>query len=62
MNPNMIKTSNKLIGEIYNQELYNSDDSDRNLDAEMPATSQLQQQPSFRAEELDLGRTVQRPP
>lgn len=28
VNPNMIKTSNKLIGEIYNQDLYNSDDSD----------------------------------
>lgn len=26
VNPNMIKTSNKLIGEIENKDLYNSDE------------------------------------
>ena len=58
-NPNMIKTSNKLIGEIFNQDLYNSDDSDTlKHDLDMPA---IQHQQSFRNEELDLG-TVQKAP
>jgi hypothetical protein len=38
-NPNMVKTSNKLIGEIFNQDLYNSDDSgdlNHDADANMP--------------------------
>ena len=56
----MIKTSNKLIGEIVNQDLYNSDDSDTLIrhDADMPS---IQHQQSFRNEELDLG-TVQKAP
>ena len=59
INPNMIKTSNKLIGEIYNQDLYNSDDSDTlRHDADMPA---IQHQQSFRNEELDLGMVQKAP-
>lgn len=29
-NPNMIKTANRLIGEVENQDLYNSDDEPQN--------------------------------
>ena len=59
INPNMIKTSNKLIGEIHNKDLYNSDDSDTlRHDADMPA---IQHQQSFRNEELDLGTVAKAP-
>ena len=30
-NPNLVKTSNKLIGDIENRDLYNSDDGGDNL-------------------------------
>jgi hypothetical protein len=29
-NPNMVKTANRLIGEVENQDLYNSDDEQQN--------------------------------
>ena len=58
-NPNMVKTSNKLIGEIFNQDLYNSDDSgDLNHDAD--ANMPHQQHLTYRNDELDLG-IVQKP-
>lgn len=56
-NPNMIKTSNKLIGEIENRELYNSDDEAGCLEQpDLEMMPSLTSGMSFRNEELDLGQ------
>ena len=49
-NPNIIKTSNKLIGEIENKELYDSDD-------DLPDSHETMDynQQNILYEELDLG-------
>ena len=48
--PNKIKTANKLIGEIENRGLYNSDDEGDNFRPTI-------EREDLRHEELDLGKT-----
>lgn len=50
INPNMIKSSNKLIGEIENKDLYNSDDDCGLKEVQQPVDVDM------RADELDLGQ------
>ena len=49
-NPNMIKSSNKMIGEIENKDLYNSDDDCGLKEVQQPANVEM------RTDELDLGQ------
>jgi hypothetical protein len=58
VNPNLIKTSNKLIGSIINNDLYNSDDegfNGGNGDQDVDMQIQSAGNNMYRNEELDLG-------
>ena len=65
-NPNMVKTANRLIGEVENQDLYNSDDEPQNqhdplnfagnLELDLNQTSSM-----INASELDLGVSRSQP-
>lgn len=64
MNPNMIKTANKLVGEIENNDLYNQDDDDLPMNKDplnFAGNLELDLGSTLINSELDLGGTRTQP-